>query len=81
MTGVQTCALPIYRAVTASQDGTVKLWDTKEVKEILTLDGHTREVTSVTFSPDGRSVLTGSQDGRAILWLATEWDKKVAANQ
>ncbi len=77
------------RAVTASQDGSVKLWDTnfkaedtkpadelaqaRLAKEILTLDGHTREVTSVTFSPDGRYVLTGSQDGRAILWLASTW--------
>jgi hypothetical protein len=88
------------RAVTASQDGSVKLWDTnlkadetkpaddfakaRMAKEILTLDGHTREVTSVTFSPDGRYVLTGSQDGRAILWLASTWadpSKKVAVSK
>ena len=61
------------RAVTASQDGAVKLWDTKENKEILTLDGHTREVTSVAFSPDGKYVLTASEDGRAILWLTSPW--------
>lgn len=62
------------RVVTASDDGTVKLWDLETQKEILTLDGHTREVTSVAFSPDGRSVLTSSQDGRAILWLTTDWE-------
>jgi len=45
----------------------------KENKEILTLDGHTREVTSVAFSPDGKYVLTASEDGRAILWLTTPW--------
>lgn len=77
-----------HRAVTASQDGTVKIWDlsesmtdeAEETKEILTLDGHTREVTSVVFSPDGRNILTASQDGKAILWLAQEWDaeQKVA---
>ena len=61
------------RVVTASKDGTVKLWDLESQKEILTLDGHTREVTSVAFSPDGRSVLTSSQDGRAILWLTADW--------
>ena len=42
-------------------------------KEILSLDGHTREVTSVTFSPEGAYVLTGSSDGRAILWLTDTW--------
>jgi WD40 repeat protein/serine/threonine protein kinase len=80
-----------HRAVTASQDGTVKIWDlnesmsdeAEETKEILTLDGHTREVTSVVFSPNGRYILTGSQDGKAILWLAQEWDveKKVADSE
>jgi WD40 repeat protein len=29
---------------------------------------HRSAVTSVAFSPDGRSVLTGCQDGRAYLW-------------
>jgi WD40 repeat protein len=43
-------------------------------KEILTLKGHTREVTSVSFSSNGIYALTGSRDGTAILWLATgQW--------
>ena len=42
-------------------------------QEILTLTGHTREVTSVAFSPNGKLVLTGSRDGRAILWLTVDW--------
>ena len=41
-------------------------------KEILSLIGHTREVTSVVFSPQGDRVLTGSRDGKAILWLARD---------
>ena len=101
------------RLLTASEDKSVKLWDTKvpeqaaqeppaeaevppkqeidvlfrqaqpadalpkkdvpQAKEILTLSGHTREVTSVAFSPDGKSVLTASQDQTAILWLAMDW--------
>ncbi len=39
-------------------------------QEVLTLKGHEREVTSVQFSPEGRFALTGSRDGKAILWLA-----------
>ena len=44
----------------------------EDAKEILNLIGHTREVTSVVFSPRGDRVLTGSRDGKAILWLARE---------
>jgi WD40 repeat protein/serine/threonine protein kinase len=44
-------------------------------KEILTLAGHSREVTSVAFSPgDGRYILTASVDGKAILWLTMDWE-------
>jgi WD40 repeat protein/transcriptional regulator with XRE-family HTH domain len=32
--------------------------------------GHTREIYSVAFSPDGAYILTGSQDGTARLWDA-----------
>lgn len=35
-----------------------------------TLHGHSRTVTSVTFSPDGKRILTGSLDKSAILWNA-----------
>ena len=67
--------------MTSSDDGTVKLWELNSQKEILTLDGHTREVTSVAFSPDGNSVLTSSQDGRAILWLTMPWKEQLAIDE
>ncbi|HAW28473.1 MAG TPA: hypothetical protein DCY03_10195, partial [Planctomycetaceae bacterium] len=45
-------------------------------KEILTLSSHAQGVTSVDFSPNGRFVATGSQDGQAILWLTVDWKNK-----
>jgi WD40 repeat protein len=60
------------RILTGSEDYTAILWDATTGEEILTLDGHSREVTSVGFSPDGRLVLTGSRDGRVILWLTRD---------
>jgi WD40 repeat protein/serine/threonine protein kinase len=80
---------PGWRVLTGSSDKTAKLWAITElidagaklgrkdgpvVTELLTLKGHGRELTSVAFSPDGRSALTAGRDGLAILWHAAEVD-------
>ncbi|MCY2966299.1 MAG: protein kinase [Planctomycetota bacterium] len=62
-----------YRLVTGSFDNTAKVWDPLAAKEILTLRGHTQEVTSLDVSADGRSIVTGSRDGSAILWRTADW--------
>ena len=36
--------------------------------------GHSNEVTSVAWSPDGHHILTGSKDGTARIWDATTGD-------
>lgn len=71
------------RAVTASADNTVIVWDTREptysetlvpkAKQVLALKRHNRPVNAVRFSPDGRYILTGSEDHRAILWPTRDW--------
>ncbi len=76
------------RAVTASQDHTAIVWDPRQTTEstgpskgteILTLKGHTSEVTTVSFSPDGRSLLTGSLDGTLILWPTEDWQSSLSS--
>ena len=42
--------------------GTVRLWDAVKGEHKQTLVGHTDEVRSVMFSPDGRTVASGSRD-------------------
>ena len=54
-----------------------KLWETMAGRLKLTLSGHEGNITSTAFSPDGKRVATGSQDGTAKLWNAS--DGKVAA--
>jgi WD40 repeat protein len=51
----------------ASEDGSVRVWRQGGLPTSLLL-GHRDSVTSVTFSPGGDTLLTGSDDGRARLW-------------
>jgi hypothetical protein len=46
----------------------VKLWDTASGSEILTLTGHSNSVNSVSFSPDGTQIASGSRDKTIKLW-------------
>jgi len=48
----------------------VKVWDAKTGAELLTLKGHTNDVRSVCFSPDGSRIVTGSFDKTAKVWDA-----------
>jgi WD40 repeat protein len=50
-------------AVSASLDGTVRVWDVAARRGTRVLDGHSRGVTAVALSPDGRHVVSGSLDG------------------
>jgi eukaryotic-like serine/threonine-protein kinase len=60
----------LSRFVTASDDGTARVWDATTGVEILALKGHTKPVKSASFSPDGKRIITASPDGTARVWDA-----------
>jgi WD40 repeat protein/serine/threonine protein kinase len=59
------------RLASASDDQTVKVWDTTSGQEVLTLKGHTNVVWSVAFSPDGKRLASASDDQTVKVWDAT----------
>ena len=50
----------------------IKLWDVATGKERAVLKGHTDRVLSMAFSPDGKSLASGSKDGTIKLWDAAK---------
>jgi WD40 repeat protein len=51
--------------VTASTDGTARVWDTATGREIAVLRSHEGFVRSAVYSADGRTVVTASDDKTA----------------
>jgi hypothetical protein len=64
--------------VSASADGTLKVWSTKTCLAVRTLSGHTDAVLSVDVNRDATLVASASQDHTVRLWnLATGKQVKV----
>jgi WD40 repeat protein len=51
-------------------DNRIILWNATTGELIRQFEGHTAPVRSVTFSPDGKQILSGSDDMHLILWNA-----------
>ena len=45
--------------MSGSGDTTLKVWDAQTGQETLTLKGHSGTVESVSFSPDGKRIVSG----------------------
>ncbi len=58
------------RVVTASKDGTARIWDVSTGHAIGKPMRHQGEVVTAEWSPDGRSIATGSKDHTVRLWDA-----------
>ena len=57
---------------------TARVWDLSgAVPEAVELGGHTKSVSTALFSPDGKSVVTASDDGNAIIHAVPTDDELV----
>src|SRR5262249_47395504 len=52
----------------ACADGTVRLWDVAQRREVTVFRGPAQEVRCVAFSPDGLTVAAGGFDASVRLW-------------
>ena len=48
--------------------GEIRVWDAHTGEHLKTLIGHTGGVSSVAFSPDGKTLASGRTDGTILLW-------------
>ena len=48
--------------------GEIRVWDAHTGELLKTLIGHTGGVSSLTFSPDGKTLASGRTDGTILLW-------------
>jgi len=58
------------RIVSAGADGTIKIWDAADGRELMVLRGHAVAVTSVTFSPNAKRIASIGRNGKIIVWDA-----------
>jgi WD40 repeat protein/DNA-binding SARP family transcriptional activator/energy-coupling factor transporter ATP-binding protein EcfA2 len=58
------------RVITASYDGTTRVWDLTPAHELFARPAHGGMVYDIAYGPDGRLLATAGRDGTAIIWAA-----------
>lgn len=71
-------------AASKNYGGNIDIWDLSAGKTVGKLIGHQRVLTQILVSPDGKNLLTTSEDGTAKLWdisSIVEGSEKIDTNQ
>ncbi len=66
---------------TCSGDGSVRLWNLSEQRNVLTLDAFGgSDALSVPFTPDGKTLVASGFDGSLCAWDFEYYDRHIAGN-
>ncbi|KAG2348188.1 WD40 repeat-like protein [Suillus weaverae] len=60
-----------------SGNESIRIWDRKTGKLVVTLQGHTIWVVCLAWTPDGKTLISGSLDRSIRIWSTTTW-KQIA---
>ena len=55
----------------------MQIWDLAAGRELRRLEGHRSAVNAVAFTPDGRSIVSGSEDGTALVWDVSDLKRRL----
>src|SRR5581483_5484429 len=53
---------------TGGTDGTARIWNARDGRQLLVLHGHHATVGALDFTPDGQRLVTASEDGTVRVW-------------
>jgi WD40 repeat protein len=67
--------------IAAAVGQNIEVWNVTSKEKIWTLTGHTGEIRGVAFSPDGKSIVSGSRDNTIKIWdIESGWEIKTFQN-
>jgi WD40 repeat protein len=52
----------------AGRDNIIRLWRPSGGEEVGRLAGHQTRINALVFTPDGKSLVSASDDGTALIW-------------
>ncbi|MCK5038353.1 MAG: Ig-like domain-containing protein [Thermoplasmata archaeon] len=55
-------------------DNSIYIWDGSTGNQIRQLEGHSATVRSISYSPDGKALVSGSEDESIRIWDTTTWE-------
>jgi WD40 repeat protein len=55
-------------SASTGSNGNVALWTVRPLRRLRILEGHRRDVFAVAFSPDGKLLVSASEDRTAVVW-------------
>jgi WD40 repeat protein len=63
------------KVASGSQDGTIRIWDIKNSKNLLIFYSHSNAILGVAWNPDGKEIASSSLDNTVIIWNSESGEK------